>query len=273
MFSRVIKIALAVVGALVLLVLAASISLHVLISRQDHQFIKDQVSSRIAEATGYTLRINGPLELPYALLPTIVLHDIVLDARAPIDDAALLTADTLRITIAILPLLEKRVRIDDTTLTNANLRLEFDAVGQANWIPENPPDKRDSETEVDVHAINFEQLEIRFVDQRIDVEVGGRISELRLGARIDTLELDAPADETFVDIELVAEFEEMPIRAEGRISARDNAFAGLELPIKLSGTILDMAFAIDGHIDRVVGAPIDEVGFFEIEDLRLPSRK
>ena len=60
----------------------------------------------------------------------------------------------------------------------------------------------------------------------------------------------------------MAEFEDLPIRAEGHISARDNVFAGLELPVSLTGTILDMGFSIDGHIDRVVGAPIDEVGFF-----------
>ncbi len=260
MFSRVLKIALSILGALVLLVFAASFSLHVLISRQDHQFIKDQVSGRIAEATGYTLEINGPLDLPYALLPTIVLHDIVLDAGAPIDDAPLLTADSLRITIAILPLLENRVRIDDTTLTNATLHLEFDAAGQPNWIPETRPEKRESDFAVDVHAINFEQFDIRLIDRRIDIELGARIAEFR--ARIAELRLDAPAEETFVDVELVAEFEGLPIRAEGRISARDNAFAGLELPVSLSGTILDMAFTLDGHIDRVVGAPIDELGFF-----------
>ena len=260
MFSRVLKISLSVVGALVLLVLAVSISLHVLISRQDHQFIKDQVSSRIAEATGYMLEINGPLELPYALLPTIVLHDIVLDAGAPVDDAPLLTADSLRITIAILPLLENRVRIDDTTLTNASLHLEFDPEGQANWIPETRPEPGDLEVVVDVHAINFEQFDIRLIDRRIDVEVGARIDELR--ARIAELRLDAPAEETYVDVELVAEFEDLPIRAEGRISARDNVFAGLELPVSLTGTVLDMAFTLDGHVDRVVGAPIDELGFF-----------
>ncbi len=260
MFSRLLKIALSVLGALVLLVLAASISLHVLISRQDHQFIKDQVSSRIGEATGYTLEINGPLDLPYALLPTIVLHDIALDAGAPIDDAPLLTADSLRITIAILPLLENRVRIDDTTLTNATLHLEFDAAGQPNWIPETRPERRESDVVVDVHAINFEQFDIRLIDRRIDVELGARIAEFR--ARIAELRLDAPAEETYVDVELVAEFEDLPIRAEGRISARENAFAGLELPVSLTGTVLDMAFALDGHIDRVVGAPIDELGFF-----------
>ena len=260
MLSRVLKISLSVLGALVLLVLAVSISLHVLISRQDHQFIKDQVSSRIAEATGYTLEINGPLELPYALLPTIVLHDIVLDARAPIDDAPLLTADSLRITIAILPLLEDTVRIDDTTLTNAALHLEFDAAGQPNWIPNERPERRDTDVAVDVHAINFEQFDIRLIDRRIDVELGARIAEFR--ARIAELKLDAPAEETYVDVELVAEFEDLPIRAEGRIRARDNAFAGLELPVSLTGTILDMAFVLDGHIDRVVGAPIDELGFF-----------
>jgi len=262
MFRRILKVALIALGGLVLLVVAASLSLHILIQRQDHQFIKDQITRRVAEATGYTLKINGPLELPYTLLPTVVLNDIVLDARAPIDDASLLSADSLGVTIAILPLLDERLRIDDTTLTNAKLRLEFDAAGQANWIPETLPDASKSETVVDVHAINFEQLEIRFVDQRIDVEVGAQISELRLGARIEELRLDAPADETFVDVALVAEFEDLPIRAEGRISARDNAFTGLELPISLTGTILDMTFAIDGHIDRVVGAPIDEVGFF-----------
>ena len=258
--SRIFKIALSVVGALVLLVLAVSVSLHVLISRQDHQFIKDQVSSRIAEATGYTLKINGPLELPYALLPTIVFHDIVLDAQAPVDDTPLLTADSLRITIAILPLLENRVRIDDTTLSNAALHLEFDATGQPNWIPDTRPERRESEYAVDVHSINFEQFDIRLIDRRIDVELGARIDELR--ARIAELRLDAPAEETYVDVELVAEFEGLPIRAEGRISARDNVFAGLELPVALSGTILDMAFSLDGHIDRVIGAPIDELGFF-----------
>ncbi len=282
MFSRLLKFALITLGGLVLLVVAVSISLHVLISRQDHQFIKDQVAKRVAEATGYTLRIDGPLELPYTLRPTIVLHDVVLNARDTLDNDDLLSADSFRITVAILPLLENRLRIDDTTLTNAALRLEFDAAGQANWIPETPRDSRESDIVVDVHAISFEQLQIQLVDRRIDIEMGAQIEEFN--ARIAELRLDAPAEETFVDMELVAEFEDMPIRAEGRISARDNAFAGLELPVSLTGTILDMAFAIEGHIDRVVGAPIDEVGFFanlslegsnmaafnEVTGLRLP---
>ncbi len=260
MLRRLVKIALIILGGLVFLVVAASLSLHILIQRQDHQFIKDQVARRVAEATGYTLQINGALEFPYSLQPTVVFNDIVLNAVERDGDADLLAADEFRITIAILPLLNDRLRIDDTTLTNARLRLEFDAAGQPNWIPESPPDTDTSDTAVEVHAINFRQLQIQLVDRRIDVELGAQIEELN--ARIAELRLDAPVDETFVDVELVAEFEEMPIRAEGRISARDNAFAGLELPVSLTGSILDMAFTLDGHIDRVVGAPIDEVGFF-----------
>ena len=80
-------------------------------------------------------------------------------------------------TVAILPLLKDRLRIDDTTLTNAALRLEFDAAGQANWIPETRRGASESDIVVDVHAINFEQLDIRLIDQRIDVELGARIAE------------------------------------------------------------------------------------------------
>ena len=55
MFPRFFKVVLIAAGGLILLVIAASLSLHILISRQDHQFIKDQVARRVAEATGYTL--------------------------------------------------------------------------------------------------------------------------------------------------------------------------------------------------------------------------
>ncbi len=59
-------VAVALLAILATVVLAA----HVLISRQDHELIKRQLASRVQAVTGFELQINGPLELPYSLLPT-----------------------------------------------------------------------------------------------------------------------------------------------------------------------------------------------------------
>ena len=79
MLSRRTKISLAAIVALVAALAAVAVAVHVLVSRQDHELIKRQLASRVQAATGFELRIDGPLELPYSLLPTIVLEDIVLN--------------------------------------------------------------------------------------------------------------------------------------------------------------------------------------------------
>ena len=131
---RLLKITLSLVGIIILLVVGAALTAHVIVSRQDHQFLRQQIEARTLAATGFQLQVLGPLELPYSLIPSVIFHDIRLINPEYEGEHNLLEAEEMRIQFALIPLLKGEVVVYESSLSFVNINLEVDEEGNENWI-------------------------------------------------------------------------------------------------------------------------------------------
>ncbi len=138
MISRPTRIVLKVGAGLIFVLVGTMLAAHIMVSRQDHQLIRQQLALRMLALTGLELQIRGPLELPYALRPTFVFNDIVLRNPAVSGPEPLLEADELRVVIAAAPLLRGEVLVYESSLSGIDLNLAVDENGRLTGSPRCP---------------------------------------------------------------------------------------------------------------------------------------
>lgn len=252
MASRIFKALIKLAVGLLALVLVLSAVGHTLISRQDHQLIRRNLAERIERATGYDLAIHGDLEFPYSLRPSVVINDLSLNVSGDRREFDLVKAASMQITIRVLPLLNDEVRIDDTVLRGVSAYLEVDTAGRPNWVTDVPDDSTEGSFAFEVRSIELLGLTAVLRDQRTGLELNAGIHQLRL---------DAPVEGDHVDVSLTAIYEEHPVSLEGQIGERDNVLEGLEFPLRFAGRLAGHRFAAEGHVDRMGGGNIQDIGF------------
>lgn len=149
---------------------------------------KSQLISRVKEATGRDLRIDG--KVSFALLPSLALEaDKVSLSNAPgAGSKDMATFDQLQVQLKLWPLLQRRVEIDRLVLVNPVIALEVDKQGHPNWqfgkpAPAAPPQGGAAAPAPSAPAGGGSGLaELRLDDVRL---VNGKISYLdqRSGAK------------------------------------------------------------------------------------------
>ena len=89
--------------------------------------------------TGRELVIAGPVSLAWSLTPTIALHDLSLANPPGFPQPLMAHVDGIRARLAVLPLLERRIVVDQVEIVSPDIRLATDAAGQPNWRFSPPP--------------------------------------------------------------------------------------------------------------------------------------
>ena len=222
MVSRRTKIALIVVVALLATLAAVALAAHVLISRQDHELIKRELAYRVKASTGFELQINGPLELPYSLLPTVVLEDIVLNNPGFDGEKNLLEAKELRIRFAALPLLNDEILVYESSMSSVELNLEVSSDGRSNWISSEPGDTNAVPIKIAVHELNFENIRLSYRNLQTGVAFGVPIEELNLRA---------PIFNDQIQMRLRAELVGTPGEITGTLGSTQDILSGNAVPI------------------------------------------
>src|SRR5438105_8324999 len=94
---------------------------------------KGQIEAAVSRATGRPFTIRGPLH--FALFPTPgVQADTIALANMPHGHApAIVTADDVRVGVALAPLLGGRIEVSTIVLDRPVIALEVDAQGHGNW--------------------------------------------------------------------------------------------------------------------------------------------
>ena len=99
---------------------------------------KDRIVEAVRRATGRELVLAGPLKLSLGWVPTIEAEDAALANRAGGSRPQMATVARLRASVALLPLLSRRVEVESVTLDRPDILLETDAQGIGNWQFERP---------------------------------------------------------------------------------------------------------------------------------------
>jgi uncharacterized protein involved in outer membrane biogenesis len=229
-------------------VAAVTLAAHVLISGQDHELIKRELASRVKASTGFELQINGPLELPYSLLPTVVLEDIVLNNPGFDSENNLLEAKELRITFAALPLLNGEILVYESSMSSVELNLEVSSDGRSNWISSEPGDSNAVPAKIAVHKLDLENIRLSYRN----LQTG-----FAFGVPIEELNLRAPIFNDQIQMHLRAELVGTPGEISGTLGSTQDILSGSAVPIDLDIDIHDVDIELNGQIDEIENGEIN----------------
>lgn len=104
-----------------------------LVVNLDPQTLKAAAVARVKAATGRTLTIGGDLQLDYWPKLSLRMEQLELGNAPDFDAPAMLTLDTLEVSVSIFPLLRGELELDTLRLGALVVHLERKADGSANW--------------------------------------------------------------------------------------------------------------------------------------------
>jgi len=250
--SRSTRIVLKVGAGLIFVLVGVMLAAHIMVSRQDHQLIRQQLALRMQALTGLELQIRGPLELPYALRPTFVFHDIVLRNPAVSGPEPLLEADELRIIFAAASLLKGEVLVYESSLSGIHLNLVVDEDGRANWLTGMPASGTTVPGQIAIHSIELDDLSLSYRNLQTRDMFDGYI---------DRLDVKAPIFQDRIRIDLLTGHNDVAIAVRGHLGSMEDILAGNAFPIDLSLDIEDVDVDVAGRIERI---EMGEIGGFSL---------
>ncbi len=133
--TRILRLVL--IGAAVLLVLAAGGIAAVLLNFDPDQY-KPDIEAAVTRATGRTLTLNGKIAVKLSLAPTLHVADAAFANPPGFSRPQMATLGALDLQIALLPLISGDIHIERLIMIKPDILLETNTAGQPNWRF-NPP--------------------------------------------------------------------------------------------------------------------------------------
>jgi uncharacterized protein involved in outer membrane biogenesis len=124
---------LAIILTVIVLVLGAAL---IGPSFVDWNKYKSQITEQVKTASGYDVQLNGDLSLAVLPSPRVTIREAVIAAPSPVKERTLIAVEEATVSVALLPLLEKRVVVEDVRLVKPDIRLEINQQGGQSWIVE-----------------------------------------------------------------------------------------------------------------------------------------
>jgi uncharacterized protein involved in outer membrane biogenesis len=221
---------------------AAAIALVVAARSIDVKSYGALIAREVEAATGRQLTLKGDLELGFSLTPTVIANDVTLANMATGSRPEMISVRRLEVRFALLPLLHGEVQIRRLALVGADILLERDAQGRANWLfgetadaatkASTPPSASGSALP-SVDRLSVEDTRLTYRDNR--------------SAESHTLTLDrltAATDDATdpVEIDLAGSVNGQPVTLAGKLgplqALLDNRAASVDLTGDLAGNAL-----------------------------------
>ncbi|MDM0047055.1 AsmA family protein [Variovorax dokdonensis] len=220
----------------------------------DGNAVLARVEREVMAATGRTFAVDGPLRLK--LLPRIALEATgVRLGNAPWGSQPdMARIGSLRMDVALMPLLQRNVEIGRIELSDADLLLETDAQGLGNWNFASAQSTGDDRAlarpgERTAGAIRLGLAELTIRDSRIRLR-NGRSAQAGPGTVIDieTLALSQTEASRRWQVTTKGKWREQAVEATGQVGMeRDAVTQARSIPI-------DLALVLDGANIDVEGA-------------------
>jgi len=205
---------------------------------------KDRIARLVEARTGRSFAIDGAIGLKLSLLPTLTVEGARLGNADWAQDADLLVLARVEARAALLPLLRGELALERLVAGPAELNLEHNADGEANWqlAPLHAPAAAAPPAEG--LAAGFETVTLRAV--RIRYRQPGRERPLELGIEQLDLEAEHPTAPLSLALEAQAAGQRLDLNAtiESLAALRD----GERLEVQASGALGALALELDGSI-------------------------
>lgn len=117
-------------GALIILVAGVFAALPFLVSAD---FVEEQIVKAVKDSTGRTLKIGGGVRLSFFPSLSVKAGNVTLSNPPGMADGDMLQTGMLKLSLKLMPLLSKRVEVDEFILDRPIIALARDRQGRANW--------------------------------------------------------------------------------------------------------------------------------------------
>jgi len=241
--------------ALVVLVAVGAIAIALLLSLDINQY-RGQIADAIKQVTGRELILSGPMRLDIGLRLKVRADDVSL-ANAPWGTRPLmLSFRHVEGQIRLLPLLAGRLEIARVSLDGANLLLETNSAGAANWVLGTGGEKTSTPLVPEIDAVTVTDSRVTYRDA-----ISGRQTVFILQRMlVETASFDGKRG---LQGKLQARWNGLPLAVTAQLGTISELFGGIRpYPVDLELR----AAGLTGHIQGTVEKPRAASGFaFEFD--------
>jgi uncharacterized protein involved in outer membrane biogenesis len=118
---------------LIVIVAAGGLAAYAVHALTAEERLKPALASALESATGHPATVAGPVGVKLSLVPTLVIENVSIANPPGFSRPDLIRIGRVELSLALLPLLHRRVEVDHIALSQADLLLESLPAGQNNW--------------------------------------------------------------------------------------------------------------------------------------------
>lgn len=225
----------------VIVILATGMFLY--LRNTDLSVYEDEIEGYLSEAIGHEVNVDGKFELHFGKLTHLTAQQIRITNSDWQPDTELLSVGHLSATIDLWSLLSSPIIVEDFEISDVNIRVEKNAEGKSNWDSGKSKDTPGQKEKFDPNLIAFK--EVRVEDVHFILVDPERPRPLKVTLEHLTIK---PDTSNILNLDLHAEINEIPLRADGKIGPWQNLLDGLDLKIDLDMTLGPVRLTIDGSI-------------------------
>lgn len=225
---------------------------YIILTTWDFDELRQLAQEQARKITGRDLRIEGPIDIAFSLTPAITLQDIRFENMPGGSAEEMAQIDRLEVQVALLPLLQRQIEIKQFLLQDAEILLETNSEGQANWIFASRDEPAEPEQQVEEAAQTQERVQqqlprlenVTIEDSRLiwrngvtGQEFAVNLANARLAERDDRLEVEASGA-----------YQEVDFAAEGTVGTPQELLAGGSFPMDLTGHLATTRYSLSGAL-------------------------
>ena len=223
---------------------------------------KAQIAAAVAQATGRDVTLAGPLAVKFAWVPTLTAEDVRLSNIPGGSSPDMARIGAIETRIALLPMLQHRLEIQDLVLRHPVVLLERTADGRPNWLfqPEAPagpasPQPMTVTTSAGAWHVTIDSLEIvdgqfAYRNGRTGTSATLAVSHADLAAQASG---DTPPASAPLAVSMDAVWQGVPVG----LSGTTGPFGHLTDPTDHSLWPLDLTLSAQGATLEAVGSAAD----------------
>ncbi|MBU2089431.1 MAG: AsmA family protein [Alphaproteobacteria bacterium] len=233
---------------------AIVVALAAVVYSVDEEDIRRQIAQQVEAATGRSLTIAGDIGVGLSMTPVLTAKDVRFANADWGSRTNMASIAELRVSAALLPLIEGRVEIRELDLVRPDILLETNAQGRGNW-QFNAPGASGSPSgrtggggrAIDLGEIGIEGGTLTYRDGRT-----GAAQVLELA----TLTVK-PSGATTNDIVLDATYQGIEAKLSGTVGGLSALTSGQSFPVDVTGRIAGVDIALKGTAGVAVESPLN----------------
>jgi len=283
-----------IIGVLVVAVIVGGVVVLMSLDLNDY---KPEIIAEVKKATGRDLAIDGDIELEISLTPAIAVSGVRLANAAWGSRPDMIKIERFEARVALMPLLSGAIDVQKVVLIGADILLEKNAKGEANFIfaaDDKPAPSASSaeSTESTESAADGDSIipVVRYVAiENAVVQYKDAVSGQTISLAVETFSLKGDGPDSPLTLVLDGSYNKNPIRVSGTLGALSTMMAGdkpfsLDLAIEAGGAKIgikgaiadlvaargiDIALALDGEtladLSSIAGAPLPPLGPYSVK--------